>query len=124
MDKKTLDIIKKKLLDQRKELQERVEWFAKEDEDRKGNYKTLFPNYGTKDDENAAEVATFSDRISMEHTLELEMSDINKALASIEKGTYGTCKYCKQSIEEKRLLVRPTSSSCVACKKRLKGEAM
>ena len=124
MDKKTLDIIKKKLLDQRKELQERVEWFAKEDEDRKGNYKTLFPNYGTKDDENAAEVATFSDRISMEHTLELEMSDINKALASIEKGTYGICKYCKQSIEEKRLLVRPTSSSCVACKKRLKGEAM
>ena len=124
MDKKTLDIIKKKLFDQRKELQERVEWFAKEDEDRKGNYKTLFPNYGTKDDENAAEVATFSDRISMEHTLELEMSDINKALASIEKGTYGICKYCKQSIEEKRLLVRPTSSSCVACKKRLKGEAM
>ncbi|MFA5022441.1 MAG: hypothetical protein WC508_05165 [Patescibacteria group bacterium] len=32
------------------------------------------------------------------------------------------CKYCGQVIEEKRLMIRPTSSSCVACKKKLQGE--
>lgn len=123
MDKKKLEIIKKKLLAQKKDLEERIGWFTKEDNERQGNYKTLFPNYGNKEDENAAEVATFSDRLSMEHTLETEVRDVIKALDNIKKGVYGTCKYCKNPIEEKRLLIRPTSSSCVECKKKLKGEA-
>ena len=122
MDKKTLETIKNKLLEEKSGLEERLKQFAQKDTSKQNNYKAVFPDYGSKDDENAAEVAAFSDRLSLEHTLEVDLRDVNKALENIEKGNYGICKYCKKPIGEKRLLVRPTSSSCVECKKKLKGE--
>jgi len=122
MDKQTLTTIKNKLLQDKKNLEDRLQQFANKDKDVKDNYRTTFPDYGSKEDENAAEVATFSDNLSLEHTLELDLRDIKKAIRSIDEGKYGICKYCGQPIEEKRLLVRPTSTSCVECKKKLKGE--
>jgi len=122
MKKEIIEKINNSLLEEKKNLQERLSWFTEKDDSVKDNYRTKFPDYGNKDDENAAEVATFSDRLSMEHTLELDLKDINSALERIEKGTYGICKYCEQTIEEKRLFIRPTSSSCVSCKKKLKAE--
>jgi RNA polymerase-binding transcription factor DksA len=44
------------------------------------------------------------------------------ALKRLEKGDYGVCRYCKKPIEEKRLLIRPTSSACVQCKKTIVQE--
>jgi DnaK suppressor protein len=122
MDKQTLKTIKEKLLASKKELEERLADFTKRDPSKPDNYKAEFPDYGSKDDENAAEVAAFSDRLSLEHQLEKDLRDVNRALENIKKGTYGVCKYCSQPIEEGRLLARPTSSSCTACKKKLKGE--
>ena len=58
----------------------------------------------------------------LEITLEKTLRDVKRALIAIEKGTYGVCKYCDKPIEEKRLLARPTSSSCVSCKKTLTDE--
>lgn len=123
MDLKALKVIKEKLLEQQKQLEERLSWFAKQDGSNPENYRSRFPDYGDKEDENAAEVAAYSDRISLEHTVESDLRDVHRAIQSIEKGTYGICQYCKNPIEEKRLLVRPTSGSCVTCKKQLKGEA-
>lgn len=123
MDTATLKIVKTKLLEQEKQLQERLQWFATQDKANPDDYHSRFPNYGEKEDENAAEVAAYSDRISLEHTVESDLRDVHQALKSIDAGTYGICRYCKQPIEEKRLLIRPTSSSCVQCKKQLKGEA-
>lgn len=123
MNAATLAAIKVKLHEQEKQLQERLQWFAKQDEANPEDYHSRFPNYGEKEDENAAEVAAYSDRISLEHTVESDLRDVHQALKSIEAGTYGICRYCKKPIEEKRLLIRPTSSSCVQCKKQLKGEA-
>lgn len=122
MDKETLKIIKDKLLAEKKSLEDRLKSFTEKDAGESDNYRSKFPSFGDKEDENAAEVATYGDQLSIEHTLELNLRDVNKALESIKKGKYGNCKYCGQPIEEKRLLARPTSSSCVACKKKLKGE--
>jgi RNA polymerase-binding transcription factor DksA len=123
MDKETRATIKKKLEEEKKRLENELASFAKKDTKISDNYKSKFPEFGSKDDENAAEVATYSDRLSLEHTLEKQLRDVNKALANMDKKAYGICKYCGQPIEEKRLMIRPTSNSCVACKKRLKGEA-
>ena len=109
MDKKTLATITKKLKTEKEQLGKELAGFTRKDTK-------------IKDDENAAEVATYSDRLSLEHALEKQLRDVNKALANMAKKSYGICKYCGKSIEEKRLVIRPTSSSCVACKKRLKGE--
>lgn len=81
-----------------------------------------FPNMGDKEDENASEVAQFTDNLSLEDELEKALRDVESALKLIEKGTYGTCKYCGQMIDERRLSARPTSSSCIQCKKTMTQE--
>ena len=78
-----------------------------------------FPQFGDKDDENAAEVAVYSDSLSLEESLQNSLRDISNALQKIENGSYGICKYCNQPIDDKRLLARPASSACISCKNRL-----
>ncbi len=81
------------------------------------DYTADFPNMGDKEDENAEEVATYSTNLTLERTLEASLRDTEKALKRIAGGTYGICKYCQKEIDEKRLRARPSSSSCVECKK-------
>ncbi|MDO8626424.1 MAG: TraR/DksA C4-type zinc finger protein [Candidatus Magasanikbacteria bacterium] len=88
----------------------------------RGEEDATFPDYGDKEDENAAEVAEYAANLSLEQDLEKALRDVIGALARIEKGTYGVCKYCKKPIEERRLTARPTSSACVDCKKAITQE--
>lgn len=82
------------------------------------DYETL----GDKEDENADKVAALSDNLSLESELSTALRDVESALGAIKNGSYGVCKYCKQLISEERLRARPTSTSCVACKKTLTQE--
>lgn len=82
------------------------------------DYNTL----GDKEDESADKAAEIGDNLSLENELSSALRDIDSALKAIANETYGTCKYCKQLIDEARLQVRPTSTSCVACKKTLTQE--
>lgn len=88
----------------------------------KEDHVATFHNFGEKEDENAAEVEEYSANLTLEHTLESTLRDIDSALSRIEKGTYGICKYCGKEIDEKRLRARPESSSDVGCKKSLTNE--
>jgi len=89
---------------------------------KKGAYKADFPEYGDDDDENANEVADYSNNISVENELEKELRDVLGALKRIEDGTYGVDKYTGEEIQEGRLRARPTSTSSVASKKTLTQE--
>ncbi|MBI5794657.1 TraR/DksA C4-type zinc finger protein [Candidatus Uhrbacteria bacterium] len=86
------------------------------------DFQADFPNIGDKEDENVSEVAQFSDNLSLEDELEKALRDVESALKSMDQGKYGTCKYCGQMIDERRLIARPTSSSCIRCKKTLTQE--
>lgn len=86
------------------------------------DFDAKFPDYGDKSDENALEITDFLTTKPLEMTLEKELRDVHKSLKRIEDGAYGICKYCEKPIDEKRLLARPTSSSCVSCKKTLTQE--
>ena len=46
----------------------------------------------------------------------LLLQKIETALGKIETGTYGVCEGCEDSIESKRLEVRPTAEMCIRCK--------
>ncbi|PIR05377.1 hypothetical protein COV56_03135 [Candidatus Kuenenbacteria bacterium CG11_big_fil_rev_8_21_14_0_20_37_9] len=81
------------------------------------SYATTFPDFGDKSGENASEVASFNNNVSLKSLLEAELKDVEGALKRIANGTYGICKYCHKPIEEQRIKARPTSSSCVVCKK-------
>lgn len=86
------------------------------------DFDTDYPDFGEGEDENASEIATYSNNLSLESELEKSLRDVNSALKLVENGTYGKCKYCKADISEARLKARPTASSCIACKKTLTQE--
>ncbi len=111
------------LLSMKQKLEAELRVFARKNVRSPQGFDAEFPDYGDKDDENAAEVATFTDNLALEHTLENALEDVNSALARIAKGTYGYCRYCNKEIDERRLRARPESSSCVNCKKKKLGQA-
>ena len=45
-----------------------------------------------------------------------KINQIDKALKRIEKGKYGVCKCCNNSINKERLMAIPFTSLCVKCK--------
>jgi DnaK suppressor protein len=77
---------------------------------------------GADEGESAERIAQLGDDLSLEEELTKAVKDVEGALKALEKGEYGMCKYCKQSIDEARLRIRPTSTSCVACKRTLTQE--
>jgi RNA polymerase-binding protein DksA len=116
---KTLKEIEAKLADEKSKLENELGQISTKNIKNPTDYQANFPDFGSSEDENAAEVTTFTDNLTLERTLESALRDVNKALANIKTGKYGICKYCGKEIDEKRLLARPASSSCVDCKKRL-----
>lgn len=122
MDADKLAVIKGKLVSEKTRLEEELRQFADQDKHNQENFNAKFPSFGDEIDENAAEVAAYSDNLTLEGTLEKELRDVQNALDLIEKGGYGKCKYCKKDIPVERLLARPSSTSCVACKKTLTQE--
>ena len=115
--------IEAKLEEERANLEKQLAAFAHRNPQNTQDFETEFPQLGDKEDENAAEVEEYSTNLSLERTLESALRDVTKTLERIKSGTYGKCKYCGKDIDEKRLLARPTSSSCIDCKKKLTQEA-
>jgi RNA polymerase-binding protein DksA len=122
MNKEILEKIKKDLLIRKEQIEKELAGFTKKDEFVKDNYRSEFPDFGDKEDENAEEIATYTDNLSVEFSLEKTLRDINKALERVNAGTYGKCAYCGQEIAEDRLLARPTSNACVECKEKLTSQ--
>jgi DnaK suppressor protein len=117
MNKTFLKQMTEKLLEEKERLTNELEQFASQNPKNADDYRTNFPNLGDKEDENAEEVDTYSTNLTLERTLESSLRDINDALERVENGNYGICKYCNKEINEKRLMARPASSSCIECKK-------
>ncbi|MHB8904448.1 MAG: TraR/DksA family transcriptional regulator [Patescibacteria group bacterium] len=119
LDQKTIKEIEKQLLKQKKQIIDDLNDLSRKDNHEADNMSAKFPEYGDKPDENAQEISDYSTNIMTEKVLEKSLEDINKTLDRITKGTYGVCKYCGNPIAAKRLLARPTASSCISCKTEL-----
>ena len=112
-----LNEMKQVLLDRRGKIEKQLQGFAQADPNQKFNYNSNFPEFGDKEDENAAEVAAFESNLSLEETLEQSIEMINKALKKIENGTYGICEKPGEPIGEARLRIMPTATKKVPEKK-------
>jgi RNA polymerase-binding transcription factor DksA len=123
LDKKILSKMHETLLAEKEKLEKQLADFSVKNNKNPNDYNASFPDFGDAEDENAAEVTTFTNNLTLERTLETTLRDVNKALESIAAGKYGICKYCKNEIDEKRLAARPASSSCIDCKKKLTLES-
>jgi RNA polymerase-binding protein DksA len=122
MDVEKLEQIKTQLVEEENRLTQELGQFADRSTHNTDDFNAKFPQFGDKYDENASEVAAYSDELGTEHTLEKELRDVKDALKKIEDGKYGICKYCHKPIDEKRLFARPASSACISCKKQLTQE--
>jgi RNA polymerase-binding protein DksA len=72
-------------------------------------------------DNHLAETATATLDREIDYTLEENsenvLSSIERALARIEEGTYGTCLNCGKPIAEERLAAIPWATHCIDCKR-------
>jgi RNA polymerase-binding transcription factor DksA len=55
------------------------------------------------------------DRQSPQHGGRLEMSAIRSALDRLDNGTYTECAKCGRSIDPRRLVALPTTTTCLPC---------
>ncbi|MBI2436620.1 MAG: TraR/DksA family transcriptional regulator [Candidatus Magasanikbacteria bacterium] len=122
LSQKFIDEMKMVLLEEKDRLESELSKFSKKNPHVAGDYETSYEEFGDKSDENAQEITQYLTDKPLEIQLEGLLNDVEKALTRISKGAYGVCKYCDQTIEEKRLIARPTSSACVSCKKTLTQE--
>jgi RNA polymerase-binding protein DksA len=119
LDTQTLSEIKASLLVRREQISGELKELSKKDNHEADNLGAKFPEYGSKPDENAQEINDYTTNIATEKILEKTLEDIDSALARMDDGSYGICKYCKQPISVKRLIARPVASACMACKTEL-----
>ncbi len=117
IDQSLLERVKVQLVEEKARLESELEEFAKKH--RGGDSQSDFPQLGNKEDENAAEVALFSDNLSLEQTLESALRDVKRALQRFDEKSYGICIYCNKPIDPRRLLARPTSRACIDCKEKV-----
>lgn len=122
MNKKLLKELKNKLEIEKNSLEKELESFAKEDKNLVDNWDARYPNRenGTMEEE-ADEAQEYDNLISLEHSLELKLQDVNLALEKINKPSkkekYGICENCGKKIDEKRLRAYPEAGLCTKCKK-------
>jgi DnaK suppressor protein len=120
MDKKLIEELKEKLESQKNSLTKELESFAKKDDVPKGDWETKYPNRenGSMEEE-ADEMQEYDNKLSVEHSLELKLKDVNLALEKIGApsgpGRYGTCEKCGKEIEQERLKAAPEAKTHLEC---------
>lgn len=103
------------LLAEKKRLEEELGKIGKKSSEHAGTFQTQWEEYGSSEEENAAEVTDYTNSLSLSKELEVELEAVERALQDLEKGIWGTCAHCGTAIDEKRLLARPMSCLCISC---------
>jgi DnaK suppressor protein len=77
---------------------------------------------GLSFDENFADsgevAAQQGEAISLAHSLQDQLADVERALAKLEDGSYGKCENCGRDIQEARLEAMPAARLCIDCASR------
>lgn len=116
MDLKTTKQFKKKLEEEKIDLEKMLGQFAKKDRRIEGDWETKFAQFGShtsEQDENADEVEEYSNLLPVEYSLELRLQEVNSALKKIKEKKYGKCEKCKKEIPVERLRVNPAAKACL-----------
>jgi DnaK suppressor protein len=116
-----IEELKKQLEKEKENIEKQLEKFATKDEKLKGDWDTRFPRFNGRETGSAAleqaadEVEEYSTLLSIEHSLELRLKNINLALEKIKTGKYGICEKCGKEIPIKRLKAFPEAKTCAKC---------
>jgi DnaK suppressor protein len=70
-------------------------------------------SFGKRVGEGTAMAVDRLSQVAVHDKLQLTMADIDRALAKVDEGTYGTCDVCGEPIPEGRLEALPWATRCV-----------
>lgn len=120
MNENLLKELRGKLEERKRSIESQLKGFAEKDKKMKGDWDTKYPRTdsgtGSAQLEDAAdEVEEYSNLLPVEHSLELQLVDIETALKKIAKGIYGKCEKCGKEISEERLRAYPEAKTCNEC---------
>ena len=65
--------------------------------------------------EQAVELENDETMVALQQELTAELEDVNRALARLAEGTYGSCVRCGNDIGAGRLQALPSASLCIGC---------
>jgi DnaK suppressor protein len=71
--------------------------------------------FGKRIGDGTIEAVDRLNQIGIGGKLEARLERVDRALAKLGDGTYGTCDACGQPIDPRRLRAAPESSVCVTC---------
>jgi RNA polymerase-binding transcription factor DksA len=57
--------------------------------------------------------------LQMHRKLQVRLASIERAIARLEKGTFGVCQSCGKEIENARLEALPYAEQCIDCQRKL-----
>ena len=118
MEKILIEQLKEILEGEKIKLIKELENFAVKDKNTEHNWDAK-PQAGEKTDmeEKAGQMEEYDNLLSLEHSLELKLKDVNIALEKILNGGYGACEKCKKEIEKDRMMAYPEARLCIECNK-------
>lgn len=106
---KTINYIKKLLLNQQKEIEKNLKEVEEDDPVKEEVFESSEP--GT----DSYIAYTHTRIVVLGEQLKKTSGSIKAALLKIRKGTYGKCEKCGKQIELGRLLAMPTANFCLSC---------
>ena len=104
-EQQRLDRIRKLLLDEKGELEKRVDT----------SHNHARDPLDADSAEQAAQLGNVEVVVALENEAFQELAEIGNALQRLEEGNYGICNGCGEAIGEERLEARPASAVCLDC---------
>ena len=109
-----LNTQKERLLKEKEELLSELKKISIKDGEEKYTAEEVLENLDDVNDleDQALELAEFDNNFTLTVELQAQLEAVEDALERIEKGEYGKCEVCGEDIEEKRLMVLPSATTC------------
>lgn len=115
MRKKLLEEFKKRLLNEKKLIEDELKSFNWEIKPDVFEFNPPEMGEGDFEEREADEGEEIGKLVSLKKDLEERLREINSALEKIGKGNYGICENCGKKIELRVLLANPAARYCKKC---------
>jgi RNA polymerase-binding protein DksA len=113
LDEQTKQDLKKKLLEEKKSLEEELGVIAEKED---GEYQAEMEDYGREEDDNALEVSDYLSNLSVTESLNKRYEELQAALERLDTEEYGQCENCPgEEIPLERLQANPAARTCIKC---------
>lgn len=117
MTKEKIESLKKKLLEEKLNLEKELETVGVRNDRNPNDWDPIPENMDISEadrNEVADKIEEFRNNIAIEKDLEIRYEEVNLALKKIEENSYGICEVGGEEIEEDRLEANPAAKTCKA----------